>query len=167
MGYLEKVTSHSIVSETFARPRPLLPAGSTPPCKSLQNHPPGCSQHIRRQPFNRVTDVQEQSSAPLLAVLSAERAQVRGIGEPRTRSGLHFDRQQLGTYKHFRVAAGSIEHIEIIERGVAPLPGDECSTKVLFPVCRASVTTTAGIIRLISVRRSRDVEVELYESEEL
>src|ERR1035441_512459 len=64
---------------------------------ALQNRPPGCSQRVRRQPFNRVTGVQEQSSARLLAVLSAERTKMRGIRRPRTRSWLNFDRQQLAT----------------------------------------------------------------------
>jgi hypothetical protein len=53
--------------------------------KALQNRPPWCGEHVWREPFNRVTSVQEQSGARLLAILSAERTQVRGIGKSRTR----------------------------------------------------------------------------------
>jgi len=36
--------------------------------------------------------------------------------------------------KHLRVAPGGIEHIEIVECGIAPCARDEPSEKVLLPV---------------------------------
>src|SRR5882757_8142057 len=60
---------------------------------TLQNPPPRRGEYIRRQPFKRAAGMQQQPSARLLAILGAERTQVRGVGQSRARRRLHFDRQ--------------------------------------------------------------------------
>src|SRR5690606_34677912 len=64
-----------------------------PRATGLEHGPPGGGEDVRGEPVEGVAGVKEEAGPGLAAVLGAERAQGRGVGEARPRGRLDLDRQ--------------------------------------------------------------------------
>ena len=75
-------------------------------------------------------------------------------GVQHVRFTLHFVQRHrlLAAHERLRVSARRVERVEIIQRNVAPLARRETLDQGALPVCRAPVTTTAGMTRRRSWR---------------